>query len=881
MDAKRVLSELNASVEGLSEEEVLRRLRVYGYNEIAEYKRGLLSMIWSQLNNLLIFILLAATIISLFLGELIDATTIIAVVCLMVVMGFIQEYKAERAIELLKEMLAPRARVLRAGRVREVPAREVVPGDVLILKEGDRVPADARLVESWDLEVDESMLTGESTPVEKDADAVLPPETPLAERRNMVYMGTYVLQGSAKAVVVATGMNTEVGRIAGSLREWERGKTVLEEELDRFAKRIGTVFLAASALIFVLGVVRGSDPLASLLTAAALAVAAVPEGVPAIATIIMALGARRMASKNAIVRRLASIETLGACNVICTDKTGTLTRGEMCVRRIYLADGTEVTVTGEGFRPEGEFYVNGDRIDPLKMPLLRKLLQVAYLYNESSVEVADGTWRATGSLTEAALLVMALKAGVGEGLREVYPRVRILRFDRFRKRKSTIHRCPDGRYVLFTVGAPEILLERCCSRVARGDGDIELTDEIRRSLMERIIDYARHGLRTVGFAYRYLNGDETDDDPEDLERDLTFLGFVGIMDPPREGVREAVEACKRAGIKVVMVTGDHRVTAEAVAREIGLEVSHDSVVEGRDLDRMSDEELARVADRITIYARVTPDHKVRIVRALKNRGYVVAMTGDGVNDAPALKAADIGVAMGIRGTDVAKSAADLVLADDNFATIVEAVKEGRVIFENLKKPIDYLLTCNFGEVMGVAAADFLGMPIPLRPSHILWVNLLTDALPALGLGLEPPEPDIMERRPRGREGRLLTLRVLGVQIGIGAVLAGLILLLFGSYLTRGLEYARTMAFSTFVVAELIRALSSRSENRLLFKLGTSNRVLSLTILASLLVQLAVIYTPLGTFFRCVPLAPGDLAVMMVVAFIPFIVSEVRKLVIKL
>jgi len=860
---EEVLERLGAGPEGLSEAEARRRLEEYGPNELRERRVNPLLMFLRQFANFLVYILLAATLLSILLGEYVDAALILSIVVLMGFAGFLQEYKAEEAIRALKEMVAPQAKVVRDGRVRVIHARELVPGDVVLLEEGDRVPADIRLLEAEELEVDESPLTGESVPVEKSHLTVLPPQTPIYERSNMVYAGTYVVRGRGRGVVVATGMNTELGKIAASLEEVESERTLLERELDRFGKWIGWLLLALSAVVFVLAVMTGEEVLAAALTAAALAVAAVPEGLPAIATTVLAIGALRMAKANAIVRKLAAIETLGACNVICSDKTGTITRGEMRVRRVFV-DGEDIEV-GPELKSSGD-VLSGSGMD--------KLVSMCALYSDARVEKVDGRLVIKGSPTETALRELALRAGIGEA-DEKYPRLRTLPFDRRRKRKSTLHALPDNRVLVLTFGAPELLLERC--RWIEVRGDVRPLDPGVREKVIRLIDtYASQGLRTLAAAYRVGDRSLLEADVDEVERDLVLLAVLGISDPPREGVRGAVELAKRAGIRVIMVTGDHEKTARAIAKEVGIDAS--AAVNGVQLDRMSDEELEDALERVSVFARVTPEHKLRIVRALKRRGYVVAMTGDGVNDAPALKAADVGVAMGIRGTDVAKEVADLVLADDNFVTIVEAVRQGRIIFENVKKPIDYLLTCNFGEVFAVMAAELLNLPLLLTPAQILWINLVTDALPALGLGLEPEEPGIMERPPRGRGEGLISMKRVLAYIGVGALTASLTLYMYLTALPLGVVRARTMAFTLFSVGEIIRALAFRSERLPFFKIGLfSNKFLLLSLAASIALSLAAMYTPLYNLFGLTPLTLSELSLALLYSVIPMIVIEAGKL----
>lgn len=878
---EEVLEEFKSTKNGLTDNEASRRIEKYGLNEIVEKKKSIVAMILAQFNNFLIYILLVATAIAFMLGEIVDAVSITAIIIIMAFLGFFQQYKAEKAVEALKEMLSPTAVVRRGGKIVKIEANKIVPGDIILLGEGDRVPADARLIYTENLEVDESPLTGESTPVEKDANIKLDKDIPVAERKNMVFMGTYVISGKAEAVVTATGMNTEVGKIATKLGEVKEEKTLMEKELDRFGRQIGIIILVIALVLFVVEIlIRHASPIDSLLTSIALAVAAVPEGLPAIATVILALGARRMAKRNAIVRKLSAVETLGACDIICTDKTGTITSGEMCVRSINV-NGKEIEVSGHGFEPKGEFIFNGKKIDPLSFDYnLRMMLEIAIAYSDTSLKFENNAWRVVGSPTEASLIVMSYKAGIrNEEILSRYPRVKLIPFDRFRKRKSTIHRDGD-KLIMFTVGAPDFLISECTTKIMIDGETMDFTEEMKQKILKNVEEYASRGLRTIGFAYRYLREDELHKKPIELERDLVFLGFVGIIDPPRKGVKEAVKIASKAGIKIVIVTGDHKITATAIAKEIGLDVDNGIVIEGKELDNMSDEELFKIIDKIVVFARVTPEHKARIVTLLKKKKYIVAMTGDGVNDALALKIADIGIAMGIRGTDVAKEAADLVLADDNFATIVEAVKEGRIIYDNVKKPIDYLLTCNFGEVFGVSGADLLFLPPILKPAQILWINLMTDALPALALGVEPAEPDIMDRPPRSKSEHLITKKNILNYVSVGSVIAALVLVFFFYYLSRGysLLYARSQAFNLFVILELIRSFSSRSSKNTVFELGFfKNKALFFSVLGSLILQLLLIYSPLGGYFYTTIPTIEDLLFIFLIAPIPFFISELIKI----
>jgi len=871
MSIEEVFEKLGSGINGLSSIEASERLRIYGLNEIALKKESPIVMFLKQFTNVLIIILIIATLISLVLGEVVDAIAILIIVLIMGVSGFIQEYRAEKTLEALRKLAAPTARVIRDGVEVEIPASMVVPGDVIVLREGDRVPADARLIESEDLEVDESSLTGESTPVVKNHDVILPVNTIIAERKNMVFMGTYVVKGRGKAVVVSTGLNTEFGKIARMIRETGGEQTPLEIELNEFGKRIGLIILAICAIVFLTSILKGGlDLLDALMLSVALGVAAIPEGLPAIATAILAIGARRMAKKNALVKKLAAVESLGAVDVICSDKTGTITKAEMTVKVIKLLD-REYEVEGSGYEPRGVIKgFNND--DDLKF-----MLEILAAHTTPDVKLVNdnGKWIVKGSPTEGAALVLCYKGlgfdGVKESI-EKYKLVKTFPFDRFRKRKSTIHSYGD-RFIIVSSGAPEVLLG--ISKWVRVSGvETPLTDELRERVNKQIVELASNGYRTYAVAYKVVDNPNLNMD--EAEKDLVFLGVMGIIDPPREGVREAVETARKAGIKVVMVTGDHKLTAMAIARMIGLDVSEETVLDGSTLDRLSDEELEKVVDKINVYARVTPEHKVRIVKAFKKKGYRVAMTGDGVNDAPALKAADVGVAMGIKGTEVAKEASQLILLDDNFVTIVEAVKEGRVIYENLKKPINYLLTCNLGEVIAVFGSEILGYPPILQPIHLLWINVTTDAFPAIALGLEPPEPGILEKPPRPKHERFITRRKLLYYVLMGLIIGLTTIWLYALNLDKGYEYAQTIAFTAIVFSEFGRAFVSRSENVNIWRLKW-NKWLIPAILISLILHLIVLYTPLNNVFKVIPLPLESYTTIFIVPLLILFSDELRKI----
>ncbi len=873
MSLEEVLSALRAGPEGLSEKDAKARLEEYGRNLVEGRGRNPLKLFLRQFTNFLILLLLSAAAIAGLLGEVIDAEAIFFTVLLMGVAGFVQEFRAERAIEALKRMTAPRAKVVRGGRIKEVDASELVPGDIVIVSPGDRVPADMRLIEASDLQVDESPLTGESMPVEKEADVALPKETPLPSRTNMLFMGTYVVKGEGVGVVVATGLSTEMGKIAKSLRSIKERRSLLEEDLDRLGRKLGAVVLGVSAVVFIASVTLEKMSLIdSLILSVALAVAAVPESLPAVATTILALGAYRMAKRNAVVRELGAIEALGACDVVASDKTGTITKGEMTIRKFWIA-GVEGEVTGVGYAPEGEIALKGD----LKKEILETLSDyiITHVGKDARLIREDGGWKVKGSPTEGSALVFAYKV-VGVGRNPEYLTVKVYPFDRFRKRKTTVHKYLD-RYLVISSGAPEYLL-MISSKVMINDRVLDLDDDLKASILNKMEEFASRGFRTYAIAYKELPGNVTlPSSPESLERDLTFIALFGIIDPPREGVKEALEMLRKAGVRAVMITGDHRLTAEAIGRMIGLLREGDVILEGADLDRMSDDELLNAIDRAVIYARVTPEHKRRIVHLLKSKGHIVAMTGDGVNDAPALKEADIGIAMGIRGTDVAKEVSKLVLKDDNFVTIVEAVREGRVIYENLKKPVNYLLPANIGEVTTILFAQLAELPVPLNAPQLLWVNITTDSLPALALSAEPPEPGLMERPPRGKSSTFITNRKLAYFTLLGTLIGLVNLGLFIPALDNiGLYGARTLVFAAIAFSEFGRALASRSEE-LHFWWSPFNRWLLPALALSAAIQLLAIYLPfLSTLFDTVPLNPIYILLSLLTAVPVILVDEIRK-----
>lgn len=886
LSAEEVVKRLETDPEsGLTWEEAGKRLEVYGPNAFEETKPpSAFKIFLDQFKSVLIIILLAATAISAALGEIVDAALIGVIVFFASLLGFVQEYRAEKSIEALKRMLSPKARVLREGAVAEVDAREVVPGDILVLEAGDRVAADGRLLQSRRLQVNEAPLTGESTPVDKHANP-LPPETPLSDRRNMAFAGTIVTYGKGKAVVVATGMKTEFGKIAAHMMEIEAEKSPLEKKMSELGRWLGKIIVGVAALIIAIGLLKtfitsGALPPTYVLNVGlfgvALAVAVIPEALPAIVVGSLALAMRIMARRNALVRRMSGVETLGCITVICTDKTGTLTKGEMTVREIYV-DDSRLRVTGTGYEPKGEIVCEEGSERGLEGEAFRLMMLGAVLCNEARLERGEGGWRIIGDPTEGALVVMAVKAGLNpEEVRKAHPVIDEVPFSSERKRMTTVNKMPDGRVFAFMKGAPEVVLERC-NRILIDGVEKELSEEERKHFLGIAREMAERALRVLAFAYKPAKPGMK---PEELESGMTFLGMAGMMDPPREDAMEAVKVCKRVGIKPVMITGDHKVTAVAVAKEMGIYRDGDIVLTGTELDRMSEKELEGVVEKVTVYARVSPGHKLKIVRAWKARGHVVAMTGDGVNDAPALKQADIGVAMGITGTEVAKEAADIILADDNFATIVKAIELGRWIYDNIKKFLAYLLQCNLVEIVVLATAFLALGRLPLEAKHILYINLATDGLPALALGFTPPDPDVMRRPPRNPKESIFTLDVTAFLVRAVMIEAPILLAVyFMAPIFHFKTHAEqlTVLFLTFIFVELVVALSSRSLTETIFKLRP-HRWLVLAVVWELLLVFSIIYLiPGGAMVLEVEKIPlHDYGLIIFAALLVFASMEITK-----
>jgi Ca2+-transporting ATPase len=899
---------------GLAEAEAQRRLAEHGPNELVE--RGLKSpwrILWEQLTGLMVVILIIAAVISGVLGDWKDAIAILAIVVLNAALGFSQEFRAEKAMAALKRLAVPTVKVWRDGHLVEISARELVPGDVVSLEAGALVPADGRLLQSANLRIDEAALTGESEPVEKHIQALDEGDSPntsghvlpVGDRVNMVYMGTIVTYGRGTAVVTETGMNTELGRIADLIQTVEREPTPLQRRLAQLGRGLAVAALVIVAIVFFLGLLRGEDWQLMLLTAISMAVAAVPEGLPAVVTIALALGAQRMLSRQALIRKLPAVETLGSVTVICSDKTGTLTENRMTVTVLDVLGETQQvdTLLREGIPVADAELLPGQRSPVRSLGLLAKAMA---LCNDAGLErTASGAYRAIGDPTEGALVVAAAKLGlVKADLDARWPRVAEAPFASERKRMTTVHSVgvtPEqtdapwrfASHVAFAKGAVDSLVD-ISDRVWTGDEAVLLSEEMRARIVAANDELAGQGQRVLGVAFRSLDREagasgqpmpEQAFDEASLERGMTFVGLVGMIDPPRPEVREAVQVCKSAGIRPVMITGDHPLTARQIAWELGitgdgqpLDSSQVRPLTGLDLARMPVEELEEVVEEVAVYARVSPEHKLKIVQALQDRGHIVAMTGDGVNDAPALKKADIGVAMGVTGTDVSKEAADAVLLDDNFATIVAAVKEGRTIYDNIRKFIKYTLTSNAGEIWVMLLAPFLGMPLPLLPLQILWVNLVTDGLPGLALTLEPSERDAM-RRPPHPPGESIFGRRMGWDVLWVGLLMGLVSLGLGYWAwSSGRATWQTMVFTTLALSQMGNALAIRSERDSLFRLGLlSNKPLLATVLLTLFLQLAVVYVPaLQRILKTVALPPADLAISLIMSSVVFWGVELEK-----
>jgi Ca2+-transporting ATPase len=883
LPADAVLRELGSGHGGLSAEEARRRFESVGPNAL-QAARGVSpwTLLAGQFKNVLIVILLAATALSALLGHGVEAIAITVIVLFAVLLGFVQEYRAERSIEALREMAAPRATVIRGGEEIDLPAREVVPGDLLVLTAGNRVAADARLLQGMNLKAQEAPLTGESTPVEKHAEAVFEAAAAVGDRRNMVYAGTTVGYGRGLAVVVATGVQTEVGRIAQMLLDVQTGRTPLQVNLDKLGRNLARAAVAVVAVIVALGLLRGQPFVEMLVFGIALAVAVVPEALPAVVTISLALGVQRLVRRRALMRRLAAVETLGSTSVICTDKTGTLTRDEMTVRRLYVA-GQFVDVTGSGYAPEGQFHTGGVALEVaprLRDPLaegVRDLLEAAALASDAHLvrDAARDSWAIKGDPTEGALVVAAAKAGLHKPeLDAARPRVHEIPFTSESKRMTTLHAGPGG-VVAFAKGAPEVLLAACTTEQTPV-GAVPLDASARARVVAAAQRMAGDALRVLAVAK------QRDASPGTCEHGLTLLGLVGMFDPPRAEAREAIETCEQAGIRVVMITGDHPLTAEAIARELGL-LKRGRVVTGVELAALDDATLERDVEDIDVCARVSPADKLRVVDALQKRGHVVAMTGDGVNDAPALKKADIGIAMGVTGTDVAREAAAMTLTDDNFSSIVAAVEEGRGIFGNIKKYLMFLLSSNVGEIGLMAGTALLGMPLPLTAVQILYVNLATDGLPALALAVDPPEDDLMRRPPRNPHAGIFGPQVVALMLigGAWSMLVNVGLFAWALQSGRPLAEAMSMTFVSLVLIQFLKAYSYRSDRASVLVRPFANRWLNLAVAWEVTLLVLILYLPaLQGPFDTFALSPIDWAIVLGAAATVLPVLDLAKAVLR-
>lgn len=880
-----VISELKSSLDGISADEAQKRLLEYGLNELKEKKKKTPFMMFlDQFKDFMILVLIAAAVISGFIGELSDTIAIIVIIVLNAVVGFIQEYRAEKAMAALKKMTAPTATVIRDGIPSNIPALQLVPGDVVILEAGKIVPADMRVIEAAQLKVEEAALTGESEAVEKHVKSLLDELLPTGDRKNMAYKGTFATYGRGTGIVVATGMNTELGKIATMLQEEEEVKTPLQKRLASFGQKLAIAVLAICAIVFGIGVMRGEQPMLMLLTAISLAVAAIPEALPAVITISLALGAKKLVKQNALIRKLPAVETLGSVTYICSDKTGTLTLNKMTVEEIYV-DG-KIVGADRCVCPKEEGEHAGS---PLQV-----LFNALALSNDAQ---SDASGNVIGDPTEVALYNIAKDSGfVKKALETDFPRVAEIPFDSDRKCMTTFHKAgvrgqglgisdkqntnpqspiPNPQFISFTKGAVDVLIDKTTD-ILTSEGLKTIDAEEINIVNERM---SADGLRVLGIAIRKWDQLPDDISSESVETGLTILGLVGMMDPPREEAKEAVLLCKTAGIKPVMITGDHPLTAKTIAERLGiLEAGSRTIITGRELDNLSFEEFEERVEQIRVYARVAPEQKLKIVKALQDKGQFIAMTGDGVNDAPALKRADIGVAMGITGTDVSKEAAHMILLDDNFATIVKAVREGRKIYDNIRKFIKYLLTTNSGEIWTLFLAPLVGLPIPLLPIHILWINLVTDGLPALALSVEPAEGDVMKRPPRHPKESIFAYGLGSHAIWVGLLMAGIVLFVQAWAIRTEHAHWQTMVFTVLCLSQLGHVLAIRSEKESLFKIGLfSNSYLSGAVVLTFVFQMSTVYVPfLNPVFKTEPLTLNELMFTLALSSVVFFAVEIEK-----
>lgn len=881
---KELLTDLNT---GLTANEVRARLEKYGANELQQKGTAtLLEMFIGQFKDFLILILIGASIVSMLVGEAADSLVIISIVIINAALGVFQEYRASKAMEALQKLASPNAKIIRDSSRQTVLSTELVPGDVVLLETGDYIPADVRLVETVNLKVEEAALTGESVPVEKHADVFFQDEVGLGDQVNLGFMSTLVTYGRGKALVTSTGMNTVIGKVAEMIQSVEAEDTPLQRKLAELGKLLGILCLAVCVIVFLLGLLRGEPLIGMFMTAVSLAVAAIPEGLPAVVTIVLALGMQKMVKQHAIIKKLHAVESLGSTTVICSDKTGTLTQNQMTAVKIYTG-GNVYAVSGEGYAPKGEISLQGVPVNLQQDLAVSQILHIAALCNDAHLE-ADNTngediWRILGDPTEGALVVAAAKTGLtADKLNKQYPRIQEIPFDSKRKLMTTFHTGNDGNNYAFTKGAPDILVS-LCHQILRSSGQVEpMTPKDVKAILENNHLMAKEALRVLALAYKPVDSVPKNPTPEGTENNLIFSGLIGMIDPPRPEAVQAIKICKTAGIRVVMITGDYKDTAAAIAAELGIINKGDPVTAGPELNKLSGEELRKTVSHNNVFARVSPEHKVAIIQSLKDNGAVVAMTGDGVNDAPALKKADIGVAMGITGTDVTKETADMVVTDDNFASIVAAVEEGRVIFANIRKFVFFLLSCNIAEILIIFLAMLMGWPIPLLPIHLLWVNLITDAFPALALGMENKEPGIMDLPPRDPDESIVN-KDMRLSIAVQSIVltfAVLASFYFAYSQYNDLALARTYAFVTLILSELLRAYTARSERFNLWRIGVfSNRSMNLATLASMTMLLAVMLIPaLEGLFKLEPFNLSDWEIIIGFAILPFLFGELSKII---
>ncbi len=873
LNQNEVLEKLQTSEAGLSLSEAGKRLLRYGPNRIAEEEKiNRLKILVHQFTSPLIYILIIAGMMTIYFREYVDAGVIFFIVVLNAIIGFIQEHKAEESVRALKRMAVPTARVLRTGLEKEIESGKLVPGDIVLIASGAKIPADIRLLHSVELKIDEAMLTGESVPVEKVISPLEEEELIPGDQINMAFMGTIVVSGRARGVVVETGENTILGSIAGEIKEIGLVEAPIQKKIERFAKAIGVLVLAASSLLFIAGLIAGESIREMFMTAVAAAVAAIPEGLPIVVTIAFAVGVSRMARHNAIIRKLPAVETLGGTTVICTDKTGTLTKNEMTVKAAY--DGQHVyEFTGNGYEPKGEILHEGMRVHPAEEERLLQVLRIGLLCNESGVYEENGQYKADGDPTEAALIVSAMKAGLlAEAEKETYQQTWLIPFESERGYMATLFTV-NGRKLIFVKGAPERILEMCETEAHGASLDKNAVSTVAGN-------FAVQGLRVLAFAWKEASADTVELTHRDAGSGLVFAGLQGMIDPPRPEAIKAIEDCKTAGIRVIMITGDHAITAKAIAEQMGISGVGDGVLTGSELESMSDEDLFHRLMKIPVFARVAPQHKLRLTEQLKRRGEIIAMTGDGVNDAPALKAAHIGIAMGRTGTDVAKEAADMILADDNFASIFAAVKEGRIVFDNLRKVTFFLIPTGVAAILSIAGAIVLGVPIPYMPAQLLWINLVTNGLQDVALAFEPGEKDVLVRSPRLPGEGIMSGLLIQRTVLVGLVISLGVIYTFVRAFWAGepIEKARSVAVTTMVFFQFFQAFNSRSEMRSLFSMNPlDNSFLFFSMIAAFFAQVAFLYMPAFQWvFRTEPITMSDWLHILSVAATVIIAVEADK-----